>query len=204
MKKQKTLLLGAVYLTSLVPCASEIKYDIGLGFESSSIVGDASNAEDHNHVGMFFMSPKMDVSISRIINGPVAAFARVSGAAGSSKSGFTPAVQLEKGREFQAMAGFSYDLGTAVYAVAPVVSIADYTYVSGENDEQLKNLSAIGLNGSVDICHDKVGVRFYAQHMINSKFSSWGDESLSENLGKLGTSVTKVGVSVFGDEQLIA
>ncbi len=204
MIKQKTLLLGTVCMASLMPFASEIKYDLGLGFESSSIVGDASNAKEHNHIGMFFMSPKMDVSVTRTINGPVAAFARVSGSAGSLESGFTPLVQLQKGRELQAMAGFSYDLGTAIYAVAPVVSVANYTYVSGEESELLGNLSAIGVNGSVDIQHEKVGVRFYAQHLINSKFSSWGGESLSDNLGKLGTNVTKVGVSVFGNEQLIA
>jgi hypothetical protein len=201
MKKLKTMLVGSVLVASALSSATGIDYDLGLGFESSSVAGKASQST--NNPGMMFGAPRMDLSVSRAINGPVSAFARFSGTSGSAATGFMPEVELQCGRELQAMAGFSYDYENAVYAFAPVVSFANYSVATDSNPEGV-NLNGVGINGSVDLKHDRFGVRFFAQYLVNNRFENWADSSISEKVGNLSTNITKVGVSIIGNKQSIA
>ena len=193
--------LGVATLLAMSVTTQAVTYDVAVGYETSAISGVVGKAVNNNHSGLVFKAPKFDLGLNSGINGSLSAFARVSTTLASEQSSFAPDVLLESGREIQAQAGFSYKFGSSVLSFAPVVSMADYTVSSNDVAEKV-GVQGLGLSSSVDIELDRVGVRFHTQYIMNNRVDHWADSvsELNDMVGGLGTSVTKVGVCIFGSK----
>ena len=196
MKIGNTLLTGAVVALVAVSHATELTYDLGVGFEHSAVKGQVGPDGDINSGAAVYASPRVDLGVKAKLNDDISAFARLAGIYSSNASAFSPNLDIKTDKEIQAMAGFSYKIGTTDCALGPVASFAKYTI----DDASPVRFNGLGLSGSVDVRVEKLGVRFYTQYLINDQiFAASGHE-----VGNLDTNVTKVGVSIYGDKQTFA